>query len=210
MNIILSAGMPRSGSTWMFNVIRLLMEEKIDPNQFSSCWIDDFDKTATPKNMLIKIHDYNQTWSQKASIVFYSYRDIRDAIVSFSRKFGIKPSLSMAQRLITNDRQWRFISAYNMRYESMLSDPLSIIEAISELIGVKPDSRHLLSKLNMLDYNNEGPKNDQYHLINLLHKNHKTNGRHGSWKEYINKELLIQIENEFKQWFDLNGYSLSS
>jgi hypothetical protein len=43
-------------------------------------------------------------------------------------------------------------------------------------------------------------------MENLLHKNHITDGRHGSWDGYVPEELVREIENEFCEWLQSNGY----
>ena len=96
--IILSAGMPRSGSTWLYNAARLLLISSSSVgNNLSSGWIEDLGTLSKKEVMLIKIHDLPKFLSKKSQIILYSYRDLRDALASSKRKFGNEPSMDKAK-----------------------------------------------------------------------------------------------------------------
>jgi hypothetical protein len=207
--IILAAGMPRSGSTWLYNAVRLLIASKTGSADFSAGWIEDFDAMLKAQRMLLKIHDFDESWSKQSSLILYSFRDVRDVLASMNRKFGVTPTFQRAKKFIENDVKWRSVSLYNLRYETMLGAPKSIIEDLSGVLAIACDSDAILSKLNSLDYNDSGPKNDRYHMTNLLHKNHITDGRPGSWKNSLDETVVKEIEQTFRGWFLENDYSLS-
>ena len=52
--IILSAGMPRSGSTWLFNAARLLLRANGEP---SSGWIGDWSSLPRKPVLLLKVSE---------------------------------------------------------------------------------------------------------------------------------------------------------
>jgi hypothetical protein len=134
--IILSGGMPRSGSTWLFNVIRLLLQTiRPEPRKFECGWIDDLEISKKHPRRLIKLHDYRSDLVERASFIAYSFRDIRDAIASAKRKFNRIPDLSYAKYLIEQDHQWRNASNYVMKYEDMITDPRAEICKLSLLLG---------------------------------------------------------------------------
>ena len=104
--LILAASMPRSASTWMYNVTRILLEEKY-PNQVSAGWVADY-KTLEKKPVhLIKIHQFDKYWAHRAGIILYSYRDVRDAFASAIRKFGIEPHMKFCDQWIKDDKVWK-------------------------------------------------------------------------------------------------------
>ena len=116
-NIILSAGMQRSGSTWLYNAARLLLSD--DPQiskSLSCCWVEDLDKVPDEKYILIKIHEFESEIVQKSNFVFYSYRDIRDSLASGVRKFSWVPTVEMAGHLIDQYKSWVEVSDYVMKY----------------------------------------------------------------------------------------------
>jgi hypothetical protein len=207
--IILSAGMPRSGSTWLYNAARLLLGLKLPKSDLSSGWVEDIDIIPKGKLLLLKIHIFDERWLSQSSLTLYSYRDVRDALASNKRKFGTEPTLHLAKRFIENDERWRAVSAYNLRYERMIAKPLIVLAELAEVLEISSDCRGILEEINRLDYNDDGPKNDNYHMINLLHRNHITDGRHGSWGHTLDPHLLRDIEQTYYEWFMKNGYPLS-
>ncbi len=207
--IILAAGMPRSGSTWLYNATRLLIASKTGKADFSAGWIEDFNAMPKAQLMLLKIHNFDESWSKKSRLILYSFRDVRDALASMKRKFGVMPTFQLAQNIIENDFKWRSVSSYNLRYETMLRMPSAILEELSKVLAIPCDSETILSRLNLLEYNDSGPKNDRYHMTNLLHKNHITDGRQGSWRGSLDESVVREIEQTFRGWFQKNDYSLS-
>jgi len=64
-----------------------------------------------------------------------------------------------------------------------------------------------LDRLNSLQFDREGKSADhEHHRENLLHPNHITDGRHGSWHGILNENLVRQLESDYEWWFKLNGY----
>lgn len=204
--LIISAGMPRSGSTWLFNVIRLLLENaNYSPPQFTSGWIDDID--LSDPNVLVKIHRYDENIIAKSDLIFYSYRDLRDAIASAYRKFNRIPSIDYAKFLVEQDEVWRSKATFTMRYEAMLDNPGLIIEEISKILGIKnPSTNILIEKVNTLNYDSYGEKNSTYNESNLYHHGHKTNGAYRSWEDGLDESLAKCIYLEFESWFKMHQY----
>ena len=121
----------------------------------------------------------------------------------------ILPRTVFQKNIIENDFKWRSVSSYNLRYETMLRMPSAILEELSKVLAIPCDSETILSRLNLLEYNDSGPKNDRYHMTNLLHKNHITDGRQGSWRGSLDESVVREIEQTFRGWFQKNDYSLS-
>ena len=49
-------------------------------------------------------------------------------------------------------------------------------------------------------------KSTEYDAVNLLHKGHVTDGRHGSWDSVVPEEFVAAIEKEFGGWMAAYGY----
>jgi hypothetical protein len=47
-----------------------------------------------------------------------------------------------------------------------------------------------------------------YDKTSLFHKNHITDGRHGSWNGIVNNLFIKEIEIKYKNWFVENGYDI--
>ena len=211
--LILSAGMQRSGSTWLYNATRLLLIHSPLTREISGYgWIGDLSIIPQKKIMLIKIHDFSEKilHLDLPKIILYSYRDVRDALASSKRKWDQEPSLELADRLIQNDHQWRSHAHFIMRYESMLKDQQGTLTELTNILKINDDAKvqEIIAQIDALTYENPGNKNPLYHMENLLHKGHITDGRHGSWKGLIDNTLLEEIERKYRAWFIQNDYPL--
>lgn len=204
--LIVTAGMPRSGSTWLYNAVRLLLEYtgKLD---IGAGWISDFNSFKNHDVVILKIHYFKPVIANNATMILYSYRDIRDALASFKRKFGNEPSIEQARKFIHNDNIWREKASFIMKYEDMIAAQEKTLEKITGFLGItNANLIQIIQDINNMTYEKGEKRNDLYNMENLLHKNHITDGRHGSWDGYVPKELIREIENEFNEWLQSNGY----
>ena len=209
--LIVSAGMPRSASTWLYNVARLILES--DPEikkDLTSGWIEDLKRIPSTPIILVKTHEYVPDLAEKAQFILYSYRDIRDVIASLYRKFNVSPTVEGAAANIAQYEKWRMCADFVMKYEDMKRSPESVVKNLAEKLGypnINPS--FIISKLNEMSYETEGKKNSAYHLSNLYHKGHITDGRHGSWESTLDQGLIEQLELNFRDWLETNGYPLT-
>jgi len=204
--LMVTAGMPRSGSTWLYNAVRLLLEYtgKLD---IGAGWISDFNSFKNHDVVILKIHYFEPVIANNATMILYSYRDIRDALASFKRKFGNEPSIEQARKFIHNDIQWREKASYIMKYEDMIAAQEETLRKIAGCLGItNANLMQIIEDITAMTYDKGEKRNDVYNMENLLHKNHITDGRHGSWDGYVPEELIAQIENEFREWLHCNGY----
>lgn len=205
--------MQRSGSTWLYNATRLLlMHSPLTRKITGYGWIGDLSRLPQKRIMLIKIHDFSEKMLHLdlPKIILYSYRDVRDALASIKRKWNHEPSLALADRLIQNDHQWRSHADFIMRYESMINDQQGTLRDLSNMLNIVDDAniQGIVAEISALHYENPGDKKPQYHMENLLYKNHITDGRHGSWKGILDDTLLEQILRKYHEWFIRNNYPL--
>ena len=56
--LILIAGMKRSGSTWMYNAVRLMLKDA--GKDVYGCWIDDYDESNTAEFHVVKTHKWDK------------------------------------------------------------------------------------------------------------------------------------------------------
>lgn len=201
--IILSAGMPRSGSTWLFNAARLMLQAQ---GEIASGWIDDWDSLPTRPVTLLKVHDYDAVLAHHASVILYSYRDIRDALASSRRKFNTEPTIELARQWLASDRQWRARATFAMRYESMRANPIETIERLALALGATIDPVSIAQQLDAIEYLERQATPGAYDRETLLHPGHITDGRHGTWQDWLDPDLIDQIEDECADWLAANGY----
>jgi hypothetical protein len=202
--IILSAGMPRSGSTWLFNAARLLLR-RAEGDGLSSGWVEDWPTLPPGRTLLLKVHDFDAPLARRADVVLYSYRDVRDVLASSKRKFGTPPSVEAARRLLEQDCEWRKAARLVMRYESMLADPAAVVKELAEVLQVRDvDPAAVAEEVRGLDARE--PPSGGYDRETLLHPGHITDGRHGSWEGWLDADLLRRIQEQCGDWLTANGY----
>jgi hypothetical protein len=208
--LVLCAGMPRSGSTWLYNAARLIfLNSDLTHDITNYGWVGDLYALERKRRMIVKIHDYSDKLCrlEVPKIVLYSYRDLRDALASAKRKWGQNPSIELADHYIKNDIKWQKNSDFIMRYEEMIKNPHAILSRLSDFLSLPGiDVTKIISQINDLSYEGPGKKNQTYNMINLLHKGHITDGRHGTWENFIDKELAEQIMEKYRDWFAQNNY----
>jgi len=202
--LIVSAGMPRSASTWLFNVLRLIFEDR--GMGFESGWFYNFREIDLSKNLLIKIHDYNEFLAKRASFIFYSYRDVRDAILSSKRKFNTDLNLQEVERLINEDKKWRKVSPHLVRYEDVISNPVEEITKIVAKLGMDCDPDKIRCLIQGIHPSAEKP--GTYNQTTLYHFHHITKGGKGHWKEELDSTLQREITNCFGDWLVENNYEI--
>lgn len=202
--LVLSSGMPRSGSTLLFNIIRLCLEKKYQ-NGLVSGWVGDLMELPNGKIYLIKLHGIRRIYTYRASLIFYSYRDVRDALVSVERKFGTTPSIDLCRSYIKEYVLAKKYANYMFKYEDFSDNLESTIHFISKILNIKLDSAEILKNIPSvsLDLLNEG-----YDKKTLLHGGHSTGTESGAWKNSLSIKLQDQINNEFHWWFKENNYDL--
>ncbi|MCB0339291.1 MAG: sulfotransferase domain-containing protein [Bdellovibrionales bacterium] len=206
--VYLAGGMNRSGSTWLYNAARLLLLS--DPEiarDLGVCWVGQLGTTQIRKNMLVKQHACVDTMVNRAKVILYSYRDIRDVLASLVRKSRGEASVERAGGLIHQYYKWRKVAHFVMQYEHMLIEPSAVLTELAAVLRIDNyDHEKILNQLTTLSYEDPGSKNKIYHNENLLHKTHFTDGRHGSWHQTLTPELISAVEASYGDWLRDHNY----
>lgn len=218
--VILSAGMPRSASTWMYNVVRSLLGACPDmSSRYSAGWFQDLAMMARNPYLLLKLHFYQAQLATYASLIFYSYRDLRDAMASQQARFGGPAEMAWADLYVQSHEQWMQCAAYAMKYENMLTDKHGIVENLAHVLASRflaplgivtspPDTDAIVHEVGKMSYDSPGPKNPLYHEVNLFHRRHIINGRAGSWRQVLDPGLAAAVADKYRWWFDKYGYDI--
>ena len=213
IKLILATGMLRSGSTWLFNVCRLLLEPR--PNTYS-CWIDDYDEILASKaqTVLVKLHAPDVALAERADVIVTSFRDLRDVAASvldmgwFSKTAELT-KCAMSARYC--DEFWSDHANLRIGYHEIIKDPKLVTHILANTLGVKAEQSSIENVL--VDINNMKPNIESGYLhdkTNLLHIKHKLDGRPGSWPERLSLEASQIIEEENWRWLSDNGYEIQS
>jgi hypothetical protein len=205
---ILAAGMPRSGSTWLYNLTRLILDDNLTSKEYWSGWIDDFhgDAASASGLSLIKIHEFDADLAASAAAIVYSYRDIRDVLASSQRMWGTPPSVQTAEALVAQFERWIAVCSIALRYDELVACPENAVRRVAAALGFKVDPHSLIGRLHELSFESPGRSACDYHRINLYHRNHVTHGGHGTWQGTVDPRLIEEVEARFAGWFERYGY----
>lgn len=155
--IIVIAGIKRSGSTWMFNVVRLM------------CDLMEWEVT------IIKEHNWKPDLAKTANHVFTSRRIKKDIKKSLTKFYSSLPKDAPAKRgdynveqmLITLE-EWNVYSEYCMEFEDV--GTLKALEHIGDALGFTGNTEKLLYHVNAI----KPPTDKSYDPETYLFSNHIT------------------------------------
>lgn len=202
--LILSAGMPRSGSTLLFNILREISLQKWPDLSYG--WEGDILELSKGTAYLVKVHRINRYYRLRTQYSFYTYRDVRVTAVSSMRKFGVEPNIDNFRSNINEYMIAKRHCNLILKYENLISNPISGIEKIAEKLGVKIDQQVVFENTFFL----KAPVNisNSYSKETLLHKEHFTHTKDDDWRTVLSKELQEEVNSEFSWWFNECGYPL--
>lgn len=205
--IILIAGMRHSGSTLLFNIVRVASElaglsvkgaysEKIESTKelADSCQV-----------LLIKTHEYRDDIADISNFTLTTIRDLRDTVASAKRrKFAMLDRVGGVVEYAKFNRalhdSWYKKSDFVFEYEAFMYKPFHIIQQVLsalELDGSLADE--IYKRVTSL------PK-DNYALT-LLSDTHITDPkRESTYATTLSPECIEKIESHHRGWLDLYGY----
>jgi hypothetical protein len=213
--VYLIAGMNRSGSTWLFNAVRLLLARAGAPD-LAAGWVDDRAELLRHRTPVLKVHAFDPDLMARRwpCAVLVSHRDPRDVVASMARKFGCEPTADLARHIMGEYWRWARHALYDMRYETMMADGPGEVARVARALGLRDvDCAAVLADINALgsDAATQPPTTaaDGFDRTSLLHPGHVTDGRHGSWRDQLPPDVAEQIELEFAEWMERRGYDRS-
>eukprot|EP01084_Bolivina_argentea_P086602 156537_1 len=179
------AGGSRTGSTMLYNILRVLIREKIDPNVYNAYelyWQPEFHHTNYVK--LSKMHhpcgDLEIHSTNYSGKIFISHRNVSQQICSAVRLMLI-PSRRRPMKAFCL-LQWNYYQSclrhpwlvYDMSFERLITNMTGVIEDIAYILNIthvmnKYDYNKITNELNHLVSPNNG-----IHPITELHGNHVT------------------------------------
>lgn len=229
---VICCGMMRSGSTLQYQIVKEIVEMNeigLGLGYFNN---NDLIKTLSAfhndnTTYVVKIHHYFElpTGLSKNDFKFiYSFRDIRDVVVSlmnFEQKefINIFNQFRFYQLQVQHYRWLKKNGIYISKYEDFVLDiPREIINISSFLnIDISESSIKRLSKKLSISQQEHQIVNSQtiekydctYSPETLLHKNHINSGEIGQWKDQLSNFQIASVEYSWKDWLLQNNYSLN-
>lgn len=205
--LVLCAGVPRSGSTWVFNAARLILEPH---GPVEGRWIEDLDtKSAsdagTDATRLVKLHEFDAELAARADAVLTSRRNLVEIGASAWRLGWVDTDASLLaflEGVIWKHAQWRGVSGYELAYETLRSDPEREVIRIADALGLPVGAARaseIIERINTQRY--EGPEGT-YDPQTLLHPNHVSKGNNR-----LNGDQEAMIRSRFESWLTEHGYA---
>lgn len=210
---IIIAGMRHSGSTALFNIIRLLLKEN-DIN-YLGCYSEHGDcilniSQKTNNIRLIKTHEFRDDVINLADFIFTTRRDLRDTVASAKRRqFPLMKNLGGAVEYAKYNRSlhslWAGNSNYEFIYENFIKSPLQVINEILTLMGYKEDnlSKKILSGILFLPTDN--------YKETLLSSSHITDPKRIlSFYDSLTNQEINTINSHHQDWLNLYNYPIQN
>jgi len=209
--IYVCAGITRSGSTWVYNAVRAILRNAGVPD-LAAGWISEKEKILTHRNAVIKTHSFDADLAARSDVVVVSHRDLRDVAASMHRKYKVEFSIKPVRETFDDYIKWKKTAVYDLRYEQLLIDKAPELKKIAAVLKLPAPTLEglpyeLISKeIDGEKFTEQRSTAQRYDAVNLLHEGHFTDGRHGSWTNYVPAEIVAAIENEFRSWMVAEGY----
>lgn len=137
-SIFLASGMPRSGSTKLFNIVRLCLEQKYK-GEVLVCWEDELGDLDGENYscVLVKSHYPPKALIDRSKVIFYSYRDIRFSVVSSFKKFGGRITWASFDSIINEYDQALQYATKIFSYEDITLNQEFVIQEVLSALNIE-------------------------------------------------------------------------
>lgn len=202
--LVVSSGMPRSGSTLLFNILREILLTQYREKDISTCWITEIKDQKFTKVYLIKTHFVGRFLNMFGNEKFYTYRDIRTAAVSRKKRFNEEITMKMFDEYIKQYQYAKQIGSLCIRYEDFIANKAEWIEKIANTLKISIDVAEIEHKVDQIKPPKKTSKGHE--KSTLLHAGHVTGSNKDDWSEYISEALMAELIEKYQWWFDECGY----
>lgn len=205
--LILVAGLNRSGSTWLYNCIRLILQTQHD--NVYSCWIKDYIASDPAGVHLVKIHEPDDNLTKRTDEIYTSRRDIREIAGSMMRMGWLEPAdIWSYLDAITNYVHpfWFKNAKMEIDYSEINQATRLLVEKIGHSLGIHLD---VLQSQAICDQLNQLRPSDQYDHTTQLHPNHISPNK-PDYKEQLGAEKIDQITDRYQDWLKRFGYEVDT
>ncbi len=235
-------GLFRSGSTLQYQIVKDLVEDFSLGNGIG--FLED--KSTIEEMTLLKPLEVGQIKVVKnhthkpeieafvqdgSAIVISVYRDIRDVVASFSRKYSqeLNPTniKHTCDEYLDNYYKWKKLdSVFWFKYEDFVHDIPQFIMDIASILNVKMSIEESIQRSNTYSIGAQLRKIEQfnsddlvyvsddicYDPVSRLHVNHisETKGKVGPYRTILSKENVLLIEEIAAHWLITQEYKLDN
>jgi hypothetical protein len=188
--LILAAGVPRSGSTWLFNAIRCLLEESLV--DLHAAWISDWNPQHPAPNHLVKVHSPEDAGFD-ADFVFTTNRRTEDCLASLVRMGWLRNDPAEVNVVWRTHEKlqsyWKSRSSLEISYDDIMNEPCGALHQIAEKLCINIVPSRLMRIADELVHMEE-PMGGKYDPKTLLHPGHR---RHTSSAGPSPEEILSMV-----------------
>lgn len=233
---VLCGGMQRSGSTLQFQLAAHLVEMTgrgqrqtyVEPDKLAEA-LDQ--STASPDLKVAKTHIFNDSvrlaLRSGRAVGLYTFRDIRDVVVSFMHKEERPFSEESARHHVTQNLAWyagwvKEAGVLVSRYETFVQDLPAEVARIAAFLNIPlsaADCAEVAAQYSLERQRETIAKsveanhlsrhaNSQFDPYSLLHTNHIHSGEVGAWRSELTPHQIAFVEGLAGDWLTENGYPL--
>ena len=199
---VLSAGIMRSGSTMIYNVLRQILLIKYGDG-LAAGWQNDMANPPVGDFYLIKTHNIAPFFEANPEHIFFTYRDLRVVEVSMNKFFGTPLSAEAIGYYILEYYRARENGATTIKYEELIKNPKSYILAIANSLKINVNVDAICDKVLNLKPPIDGV---EYSKETLLHPEHITGTKDDEWRKLMPDEMQNKIRQDYAWWFEKCGY----
>ncbi len=209
MNIV-AAGIPRSGSTRLYNIIRLGMLQFFDKDQINAGWINSYSH-KDGKHNIVKVHDYDPMWLDYGKHIFTTKRDIRYIASSayehkpYDRFTKPEQLVASMHNVLKTYNLWKGVSDYEVVYEDFPTKKEEIVRDIFKVIGLPVNVSKVLDELSKIGNSKNHFNEDGESLMHIQHFSPNT---HLNYRDRLPPDFVELIDRTFSCWVVENGYEL--
>ena len=139
---VIIAGMRRSGSTWQYNAMRIMLTNVAADKVYtpSSDVYEDYDDYEPSSWHLIKTHYFDQRWLGPNTYVFVTVRSWHDAMLSYRRFKHVMPRASIIRSWRQHAAAWQAVAVYTLAFERLARDPWDgLLDEMATVLHIRPN-----------------------------------------------------------------------
>lgn len=158
---ILQAGLYRSGTTWQFNAVRVLLEMEYGEEFVTACWIDQFRRRSRREKRpinIVKIHKKAVKAASWSNYIVSTRRDLEGVITSMQKRaaylkehpnpdFFRESNINRLEEYLIHATWWRQKACYVQDFDLIEANPLKLITDYAEIFNTTVEPADVLTEL---------------------------------------------------------------
>ncbi|PRW45481.1 arginine--tRNA chloroplastic mitochondrial-like isoform X2 isoform B [Chlorella sorokiniana] len=153
--VVIAAGPERSGSTFLYNALRLLFQHARQPCDayYLKCITDaalDERGVGQPgaPHVLVKTHGWSEHWDlSRATHIFVTHRDLAQVLASYHR---LGWAWEVPEEYVRHHVIWQRHAELDVAFEDIAARPLWALQQLADRLGLQVDCAAVLHDLDIL------------------------------------------------------------